>query len=84
MQESSKQMLTPCRRRQLDDEELDSGDDLDQTDRIGDEPEQEYMAQEKVTMDLEIPRQAIPEPSDGEVCISLATELCFTGNTNSI
>lgn len=36
-------------------------------DRVGDEPEQEYVAQEKVTMDLEIPRQPLPEPSDGEV-----------------
>lgn len=60
-------MLTTCRRRQLDDEELDSGDDVDRTDRIGDEPEQEFEAQEKVTMDLEIPRQAVPEPSDGEM-----------------
>lgn len=31
------------------------------------EPEQEYRAVERVTMDLELPRQAIPEPSDGEV-----------------
>ena len=53
--------------RQLDDDELDSGDDMDRTDRIADEPEQEYRTEEKVTMDLEIPRQAVPEPSDGEV-----------------
>lgn len=62
--------LTQSRRRQLDDEELDSGDDMDRTDRVADEegePEQEYRAVERVTMDLELPRQAIPEPSDGEV-----------------
>ena len=38
-------------------------------DRIGDEPEQEYVAQEKATMELELPRQPHPEPSDGEVCM---------------
>jgi hypothetical protein len=57
-------------RRRLDDEELDSGDDLDRTDGLDDEPEEEYVTQEKVTMDLELPRQPIPEPSDGEVCIT--------------
>ena len=59
-----------CSRR-LDDEELDSGDDVDRTDRFGDEAEEEeerqYVQQERVTMDLELPRQPIPEPSDGEV-----------------
>ena len=58
------------RRRQLDDEELDSSDDLDSTDRVGDEPEQgaqEFTTQEKMTMELEISRQPIPEPSDGEM-----------------
>ncbi|KAK3725131.1 Paf1 complex component [Vermiconidia calcicola] len=54
-------------RRQLDDEELDSGDDETRNDRLAEEPEQEYEAQEKVTMDLEIPRQPVPEPSDGEL-----------------
>lgn len=57
------------RRRQLDDEELDSGDDMDRLDRVEDEPEPEteYVAQEKITMDLEYPRLPGPEPSDGEV-----------------
>lgn len=61
--------------RQLDDEELDSGDDEDRLDRIGDEPEeeQEVMTMEKAVMDLEIPRQPGPEPSDGEVCIIVRT-----------
>ena len=57
-------------RRQLDDEELDSGDDVDRTDRAVEEPatqEEEYDVQEKVMMDLEIARQPLPEPSDGEV-----------------
>ncbi|KAK4547331.1 hypothetical protein LTR36_000987 [Oleoguttula mirabilis] len=57
-------------RRQLDDEELDSGDDVDRTDRVGEEPatqEQEYDTQEKVMMDLEMARQPLPEPSDGEM-----------------
>ncbi|KAK5121041.1 hypothetical protein LTR85_005825 [Meristemomyces frigidus] len=57
-------------RRQLDDEELDSGDDVDRTDRVGEEPatqEQEYETQEKVMMDLEMARQPLPEPSDGEM-----------------
>ena len=77
MHREYKRKLIACRRRQLDDEELDSGDHVDRTDRIGDEQEQEqepeYETQEKVTMDLEIPRQAIPEPSDGEVSIPVAS-----------
>jgi hypothetical protein len=32
------------------------------------EEEQEVQEQEKIVMDLELPRQAGPEPSDGEVC----------------
>lgn len=64
--------LTPPRPRQLDDAELDSGDDLDRTDRVGDEPatqtqEQEYEQQAKLTLDIELPRQPLPEPSDGEL-----------------
>jgi RNA polymerase-associated protein LEO1 len=65
-----KQETNKSQSRRLDDEELDSGDDLDRTDRLDDEPEEEYVTQEKVTMDLELPRQPIPEPSDGEVCIT--------------
>jgi RNA polymerase-associated protein LEO1 len=60
---------TPHSRR-LDDEDLDSGDDLDRTDRLADELEEEYVTQEKLTMDLELPRQPIPEPSDGEVRVA--------------
>ena len=54
--------------RRLDDEELDSGDDLERRDREEEEePEEEYTTHQKVTMELELPRQPIPEPSDGEV-----------------
>ena len=57
--------------RQLDDDELDLDDEIERGERIlqeaEQEAEQEYVAQERVTMDLEIPRQPIPEPSDGEV-----------------
>ena len=63
-------VLTTSSKRQLEDEELDSGDDVDRTDRVAaeaEQPEQEYETQEKVTMDLEIARQPLPEPSDGEV-----------------
>lgn len=69
--------LTACRTRQLDDEELDSGDDEDRMDRVGDEQEQEqeYVTMDKITMDLEIPRQPNPEPSDGEVCYALRSSL---------
>ena len=57
-------------RRELDDEELDSGDDEGRLDRAGHdaaEEEQEMQEQEKIVMDLDLPRQAGPEPSDGEV-----------------
>lgn len=65
--------LTNSRTRQLDDDELDEDDDVERTERVLREAEQdadqEYIAQERITMDLEIPRQPIPEPSDGEVCV---------------
>jgi RNA polymerase-associated protein LEO1 len=67
------QSLTISRapQRELDDEDLDSGDDDGRLDRAGynaAEEEQEVQEQEKIVMDLELPRQAGPEPSDGEVC----------------
>lgn len=58
------------RRRQLNDAELDSGDDMDRTDRMAEEeeePQQEYQAIERAVIDLEVARQPVPEPSDGEV-----------------
>nr|POE74813.1 hypothetical protein CFP56_37344 [Quercus suber] len=57
----------PLQARQLDDEELDSGDDENRTDRLPAETQVEYVEEEKVVMDLEFPRQPLPEPSDGEV-----------------
>lgn len=67
---SHEQTLTTPSKRQLDDEELDSGDDEGREDRLQDaeaEEQPEYAAQEKLTMDIEIPRQPLPEPSDGEM-----------------
>lgn len=55
------------RRRQLDDAELDSGDDEGRADRAPEEETEQFEEREFVSMDLEIPRQAAPEPSDGEV-----------------
>ena len=63
-------MLLRAPRRELDDEDLDSGDDDGRLDRVGDnaaEEEPEMQEQEKIVMDLDLPRQAGPEPSDGEV-----------------
>ncbi|KAI9713861.1 MAG: hypothetical protein M1820_000591 [Bogoriella megaspora] len=57
--------------RQLDDEELDSGDDLDRGDRIVYEAEEDYPGDVEQSnykyMTSEIPRHPIPEPSDGEL-----------------
>lgn len=57
----------------MDDDELDSNGDVEDAEVFPEEveEEQEYTAQERVTMDLEIPRQPIPEPSDGEVGLLL-------------
>lgn len=59
-------MVLMVRRRHLDDEELDSGDDLDRNDRVPDQAIQETEDVQRVTMDMEVPRQPVPEPSDGE------------------
>lgn len=63
-----------CRagQRELDDRDLDSGDDEGRMDRVGggegeEEAQPEMEELEKTVMDVEIPRQAGPEPSDGEV-----------------
>lgn len=55
-----------CRRR-LDDAELDSGDDEGRTDRLEEEEAEQFEEREMLTMDMEVSRQAVPEPSDGEV-----------------
>lgn len=56
--------------RHLDDAELDSGDDEDRDDRIGDGEEQEaemMVTREKQIQETDLPRLPVPEPSDGEV-----------------
>jgi RNA polymerase-associated protein LEO1 len=56
--------------RQLDDEELDSGDDIGRHDREAQygEDAEEQVVDEQSTMELEFGKHGIPEPSDGEVC----------------
>ncbi|KAK3070624.1 hypothetical protein LTR53_010138 [Teratosphaeriaceae sp. CCFEE 6253] len=60
--------------RQLDDEELDSGDDISRTDRVGDDAapamqtqEQDVEPSQSLVSDIALPRQPLPEPSDGEM-----------------
>jgi RNA polymerase-associated protein LEO1 len=61
-------LTEPPRVRQLDDEELDSGDDEGRQDRA---TQQDNYAQEEkvdeIVQDIELGRHAIPEPGDGEV-----------------
>lgn len=61
-------LLTLNRQRHLDDEDLDSGDDINRTDRVQQEEQQEeFETREVLSMDMEVARQPVPEPSDGEV-----------------
>ncbi|KAJ4342434.1 Paf1 complex component [Didymella glomerata] len=53
--------------RQLDDEELDSGDDEGRVDRAPAAVEYEQEQQTLSFMETDIARHAIPEPSDGEL-----------------
>lgn len=58
------------RQRNLDDSDLDSGDDIDRTDRvaIADEDEEvEAEQQLQSVLDLDWQRNGAPMPSDGEV-----------------
>lgn len=68
----------------MDDDELDSNGHVEDAEvfPVEIEEEQEYTAQERVTMDLEIPRQPIPEPSDGEV--GLLLHYAHTSNTDAL
>lgn len=62
--------LTTDRSRQLDDAELDSGDDEGRDDRAqqdNEEQQQQFEDHEMLSMDIEVARQPVPEPSDGEV-----------------
>ena len=62
--------LTIHSSRQLDDAELDSGDDEGRDDRAqqdDEEQQQQFEDHEMLSMDVEVARQPVPEPSDGEV-----------------
>jgi RNA polymerase-associated protein LEO1 len=69
----------------LDDEDLDSGDDLDRKDRIAEEEDeaagdsQEEVEEETVqVIATEMGRHPVPEPSDGEVCLlSIILGFCY-------
>ena len=52
---------------------------MERTDRVleaVDAEADEYETHEKITMDVEIPRQPLPEPSDGEVRQLAKTTRC--------
>lgn len=59
-----------CRKRHLDDAELDSGDDEGRADRLQEDDAQQFEEKEIIAMDVEVSRQAVPEPSDGEVRVN--------------
>lgn len=66
---------TSNKHRQLDDEELDSGDDLDRDDRMDDDMDVDESAQDKTFLeqnqtliDVSVARHETPRGSDGEVC----------------
>lgn len=67
--------LIPRCSRQLDDAELDSGDDEGRTDRVVEDDAVQFEEQEMLTMDMQLPRQPAPEPSDGEVRCRSTTHL---------
>ncbi|KAK4981869.1 hypothetical protein LTR66_009647 [Elasticomyces elasticus] len=55
-------------RRLLDDEELDSGDDDGRSDRVTkDDVPGDTVNVDRIEMDIELERQPVPEPSDGEM-----------------
>lgn len=71
------------KRRQLDDEELDSGDDMDRHDRIGSgspAAEQDQQREELVQYS-EFGRQPEPEPSDGEMYLLKVPEFLSIEST---
>jgi hypothetical protein len=66
--------------RALSDRELDSGDDEDRNDRAAehiDDMGQQIGTQDREAriLDADFPRQAVPKPTDGEVCLDLYTSL---------
>jgi hypothetical protein len=59
------------RRRQLDDDELDSGDDEGRNDRAAQHEDDEVEDEDFTMLPVDMPRHPQPEPSDGEVRYSL-------------
>ena len=56
------------KRRKLDDEDLDSGDDQERLDRVDDEDGDVGMEERAETvLDVKLGRHAVPRPSDGQV-----------------
>ncbi|KAF9640102.1 Leo1-like protein [Lasiodiplodia theobromae] len=53
--------------RTLDDEELDSGDDMGREDRVKSTAAEEFEAMELQIAEASLPRHAVPEPSDNEL-----------------
>lgn len=74
------------KRRKLDDEDLDSGDDDGRHDRLengyGEDEEQGEPHEENVA-DVRLPRHAIPRPSDGEVMLPSDAPAIFLSNRRS-
>lgn len=61
-----------CRaERTLDDEDLDSGDDVGREDRVKSAAAEEFEAMELQIAEAALPRHAVPEPSDNEVRTNL-------------
>ncbi|KAF2093034.1 hypothetical protein NA57DRAFT_61889 [Rhizodiscina lignyota] len=59
----------PKKQRRLDDEELDSGDDVGRDDRMRDEDDEARYREQKEShiVELDLARTVKPEPSDGEM-----------------
>lgn len=65
-------IVNSCRaERTLDDEELDSGDDMGREDRVKSTAAEEFEAMELQIAEASLPRHAVPEPSDNEVGVDL-------------
>ncbi|KAE9972350.1 hypothetical protein BLS_004060 [Venturia inaequalis] len=68
--ETAEAEAEPTVQRDLDDEDLDSGDDLGRSDRIqreANEPQPVVVEDNYNVIDVDFPRHPIPQPSDGEV-----------------
>ena len=72
---TSRSQASGVKRRELDDEELDSGDDENRRDRLQDDEgyaqdEEDMEAHSQNVVDIRVARHPIPNPSDGEVSAS--------------